>query len=138
MNTHGRPSVAAAVIVEDGRVLLIRRAAPEGSLLWQLPAGQVEFGETGEQAAVRETREEVGLDVEAIKVLGERIHPATGRHMVYVACNILSGTAHAADTNEVDAVEWCDRARAGELVGQFFEPVQEYLSSFLDPKQDLW
>lgn len=137
MNTPDeRPTVAAAVIVQGGKVLLIRRATPEGALLWQLPAGQVESGETDGQAAVRETQEETGLTVEAVKVLGERIHPTTARHMVYVACNVLSGTAYAAAANEVEEVEWCDRARAGELVGQFFEPVQEYLSPFFDPKQD--
>lgn len=127
-----RPAVAAAVIVEDGRVLLIRRAAPEGALLWQLPAGQIEPGETGEQAAVRETQEEAGLDVVALKILGERVHPATGRRMIYVVCEVLGGTAHVADADELDAVEWCDQARVVELVAlPFFGPVQEYLDATL-------
>lgn len=127
-----RPAVAAAVIIQDGRVLLIRRAAPEGALLWQLPAGQVEPGESGEEAAVRETREETGLVVAPIKTLGERIHPATGRRMIYVVCEVLGGTAHVATAAEADAVEWCSRARAAELMTlPFFGPVQEYLNASL-------
>ena len=59
--------IAAAVIVKDGQVLMVRRRVKEGQLSWQFPAGAVEPGETGEEAAVRETREEVGLTVAAIK-----------------------------------------------------------------------
>jgi 8-oxo-dGTP diphosphatase len=112
--------------------LLVRRAAPEGRLVWQFPAGKFEPGETGEQAAVRETREEVGLDVTAARSLGERIHPATGRRMVYIACDVVIGTAHVADADEVAEVEWCDRARVGQLVPYpLFGPVDEYLDATL-------
>lgn len=127
-----RPAVAAAVIVEDGRVLLIRRAAPEGALLWQLPAGQVEPGESAEEAAVRETREEVGLKVAAVRALGERVHPESGRRMIYVLCDVIDGTAHAAAREEVAEVEWCGRATAADHVPYpFFEPVQELLDATL-------
>jgi 8-oxo-dGTP diphosphatase len=127
-----QPAIAAAVIVEDGRLLLVRRRVAEGSLSWQLPAGAVELGETGEQAAVRETLEETGLTVTPIKDLGERIHPNTGRHMLYVACEVLAGTAHVADADELAEVEWCDRAGVGARVPYpFFEPVQAYLDAAL-------
>lgn len=128
-----RPAVAAAVIVEDGRVLLIRRAVREGDLSWALPVGAIEPGESGEQAAVRETREETGLEVAAVKNLGERTHPATGRHMIYVVCEVVTGTAYVADPEELDAVAWCDRAAvAGRVPFPFFEPVQEYLDGALE------
>ncbi|MDF5759197.1 NUDIX hydrolase [Spongiactinospora sp. TRM90649] len=127
-----QPAVAAAIIVQHGRVLLIRRAVSEGKLSWQFPAGVIEPGESGEQAAVRETREEVGLDVTAVKTLGDRIHPATGRRMIYVVCETISGTAHVADTEELAEVEWCDRRRVGELVPfPFFAPVQDHLDEHL-------
>lgn len=123
-----RPAIAAAIIVAEQRVLLARRRMSEGQLSWQFPAGVVESDETGEQAAVRETMEEVGLEVSAVKNLGERIHPATGRRMIYVVCEVVGGTAHVADPEELAAVEWCDRSRVGELVPfPFYGPVQEYL-----------
>lgn len=45
-------AVAAAVIVDGGRVLLARRRVPETALTWHLPGGKVERGETAEQAAM--------------------------------------------------------------------------------------
>lgn len=123
-----RPAVAAAVIVDDGQVLLIRRAVSEGELLWQFPAGVVEPGESGEEAAVRETQEETGLEVAAVKTLGERTHPATGRRMIYVVCEVVSGTAHVAAAEELSEVKWCSRNEVAERVPwPFFGPVQEYL-----------
>ena len=127
-----QPSIAAAIIVANEQVLLVCRREAEGSLLWTFPSGKVEPGESGEQAAVRETREEVGLDVAAVKDLGERVHPATGRRMIYVVCEVLAGQAYVADADELAAVEWCDRARVAELVPHpFFPSVQEYLDSHL-------
>ena len=55
-----RPAIAAAIAVKEGRVLMVRRRVAEGELSWQFPAGEVEPGETGEQAAVREAAEESG------------------------------------------------------------------------------
>jgi 8-oxo-dGTP diphosphatase len=126
------PSIAAAIIVDSGRVLLVRRRVAEGSLSWQFPAGQVEVGESPEQAAVREAHEEAGLIVAASHTLGERVHPNTGRHMVYIACYVVSGTASVADDDELDAVEWCDRTRLAQHVPYpFFEPVQRYIDAAL-------
>jgi 8-oxo-dGTP diphosphatase len=130
--TDGRPTIAAAIIIADHRVLMVRRRVREGQLSWQFPAGEVEPGESNEEAAVRETSEEVGLTVTATKMLGERIHPNTGRLMVYVACDVVDGMAHVADDHELDAVEWCDQAKLAEYVPYpFYEPVQDYLSSMV-------
>ena len=90
-NADGRPGIAAAVVVSGGRVLLVRRRVREGQLSWQFPAGEVEPGETREEAAVRETREETGLSVTVVQALGERVHPATGRLMSYTACAVVGG-----------------------------------------------
>ena len=58
---------ASAVIVEDGKVLLIKR---EDFEVWALPGGTVESGETTAQAAIREVKEETGLDVELSRLVG--------------------------------------------------------------------
>jgi 8-oxo-dGTP diphosphatase len=131
-DTDTEPAIAAAIIVDQERVLLICRRQAEGSLLWTFPSGKVEPGESGEDAAVRETREEVGLIVSAVKTLGARTHPATGRYMIYVVCEPIAGVAHVADADELAAVEWCSRARLDELVPHpFFPPVQAYLDGHL-------
>jgi 8-oxo-dGTP diphosphatase len=129
---HDRRSIAAAVIVDDGRVLLIRRRAEEDRLRWQFPAGKVEPGESGDKAAVREALEETGLTVRTVGDLGERVHPDTGRTMRYIACEVMGGTAHAASTEEVAEVAWCDRITLSAYVPYpIYGPVQGYLDGNL-------
>ncbi|GAB3920000.1 pyrimidine (deoxy)nucleoside triphosphate pyrophosphohydrolase [Microlunatus endophyticus] len=125
-----RPAISAAIILQDGKLLLAQRKVREGNLSWQFPAGEVEAGESAEQAAVRETSEEVGLTVHAVKLLGVRIHPNTGRRMAYVACDIVSGDAHVTDTEELAAVAWVTPPEAKEYVPYGFAPaVEDYLES---------
>jgi mutator protein MutT len=59
-----------AVIVEQNRVLLIRRGTPPLLGEWSLPGGVLECGETLREAVVREAREETGLVVETGEMLG--------------------------------------------------------------------
>ncbi|MBQ1163520.1 NUDIX domain-containing protein, partial [Streptomyces sp. A73] len=73
--TEQKQGISAAIIVDGDRVLMVRRRVKEGELRWQFPAGGIEDGETAEQAAVRETQDETGLTVDAVKLLGERVHP---------------------------------------------------------------
>lgn len=121
--------VVVAVIVHQGRVLLVRRTVPEGRLLWQFPGGKVQPGETPVDAVVRETREETGLDVEATTTLGQRIHPLTGRHITYLACTVKSGTAHAASDREISAAVWCPTQEiSGYIPDGIHKPVGDYLT----------
>lgn len=129
-----QPPIAAAIIVKHGRVLLVRRRVAEGSLSWQFPAGEVEDGENPVDAAVRETWEETGLVVAASKVLGERVHPATDRTMIYVACDVVSGEATVVDEDELTDLAWSDGAQLnGYIPHSLFAPVQDYLDAVLRP-----
>ncbi|MCX4431539.1 NUDIX domain-containing protein [Streptomyces mirabilis] len=124
--------IAGSVIVHANRVLLIRRSTPAGSLLWTFPSGKVEGGESAAEAAAREALEEAGVTVEAVLLLGERVHPGSGWPVVYVACRLLSGTAHAASPREVAEVRWVRLGEIPELVpGGLFAPVQAYLDDVL-------
>lgn len=130
--TQTPPPIAAAVIVQDGKVLLVRRRVKEGALSWQFQAGAIKEGETPGQAAVRETREETGLVVAESAVLGKRVHPNTGRTMVYVACDVVEGDATVIDQEELIEVAWSGRDQLGDYVPHgFFPAVQERLDSAL-------
>jgi len=65
------PKVAAGALIEqEGRVVLVRRGIEPHIGSWTLPAGFAEYGETIEETAIRECREETGLDIELDKLLG--------------------------------------------------------------------
>ncbi|MFI6936818.1 NUDIX hydrolase [Streptomyces sp. NPDC050287] len=123
------PPIVGAVIAYAGRVLLIRRSSA-AALLWSFPSGKVEPGEAPGEAAAREAWEEVGVTVEPLVVLGSRVHPVTGWRVVYVACQLLGGNAHAASPREVAEVAWVPPARLREYVpGGVYPPVQAWLRS---------
>jgi len=130
--TTDKPGISAAIIVDQGRVLMVRRRVKEGDLSWQFPAGGVEEGETAEQAAVRETLEETGLTVKAVRYIGDRVHPKTGKFMAYTACEVVDGEARVADDEELDLVAWVTHEEIPTLVPYgLFEPVQAYLDEVL-------
>src|SRR5262245_28911999 len=63
-----RIGAASAVVVrDDGRVLLVRRAKPPLERVLTPPGGRIEAGETAAEAAVREVREETGLEVTVLE-----------------------------------------------------------------------
>ena len=79
---YANPKPAAAVLLErdgdgpDPSILLLRRAVEPGFGAWDLPAGYLDPGESFEAAALRETREEAGIDVELVALAGVYHSPA--------------------------------------------------------------
>lgn len=66
-----RPFIGVgSIIIEDGRVVLVKRAHPPIQGQWSIPGGVLEVGELIREAAVREAREETGLIVEPGELLG--------------------------------------------------------------------
>jgi 8-oxo-dGTP diphosphatase len=59
-----------AIIIEGGRVVLVKRAHPPLQAEWSIPGGALEVGELVREAAAREAREETGLSVEPGELLG--------------------------------------------------------------------
>ncbi len=93
------PKVAVGTIIEsdDGRVVLIRRSIEPGYGRWVLPGGYVDRGEEVEEAAIREAREECGLDVRIEGLVG--VYSYAGRTPIIIAyvAVIAGGTLVAAD-----------------------------------------
>jgi 8-oxo-dGTP diphosphatase len=59
-----------AIIIEDARVVLVKRLHPPLQAEWSIPGGVLEVGELVREAAIREAREETGLTVEPAELLG--------------------------------------------------------------------
>ncbi len=58
-----------AVIVQDGKILLVKRGAEPAKNLWSIPGGMVELGEKVRNAVIREVEEECGLNVEIVRLM---------------------------------------------------------------------
>ncbi|HUX28579.1 MAG TPA: NUDIX hydrolase, partial [Terracidiphilus sp.] len=104
-----------AVVVEQGRVLLVQRGAEPLKGQWSLPGGLLELGESLTAGVVREVREETGLTVEPLELveLLDRIQHEAERvryHYVIVdyLCRVTGGSLQAA--SDADAVRWVERA----------------------------
>lgn len=65
-----------ALIIYGGKIVLIRRKNPPFANQFALPGGFVEVGETVEEAAIREAKEETGLDIKLLKLLGVYSDPS--------------------------------------------------------------
>ena len=117
-----------AVIVQEGRVLLIQRGHEPMKGRWTIPGGLIEIGESLLQAVVRETREETGLAIEPIELveLLDRIHREEGRiryHYVIAdyLCRVVGGTLAAAD--DAAAVRWVERAEWNSHSALAIDPI---------------
>jgi len=98
------PYVAADIIIEiDGGIVLVRRRNPP--LGWALPGGFVDPGETVAQAARREAKEETGLDVELIDLLGVYSAPNRDPRGIQTAGVVFIARATGAPVGGDDAAE---------------------------------
>ena len=104
-----------AVIVHEGRVLLVQRGTEPAKGQWSIPGGLIEIGELLSSAVVREVLEETGLVVEPVELIEllDRIHRDGERvryHYVIAdyLCRVVDGTLLAA--TDADAVRWVERA----------------------------
>lgn len=116
-----RPLAADAVVVHDGDVLLLQRNHPPHEGEWVLPGGFVDPGETARAAAERETREEVGLDVEATAFVGLFDEPGRderGNVSAAYRCRPLAAAPAPEPVEEARRVDWFD---PGELPAMGFD-----------------
>lgn len=118
---YANPKPAAAVVVErpgsedgDPELLLLRRAVQPGLGEWDLPAGYLDPHESFEQAARREAREESGLDVELVSLLGVyHSPPANAVTAVFRARPVDPGAPVALDFESSEHA-WVAHSRIGE------------------------
>ncbi len=107
-NTNWGQSVAG-VCIRDGKVLLARHTYGGGKGLLIIPGGYVQYGESPQDAVVREYMEEVGVSVEPKSILGIRFN-VKDWYVVY-SVEYVSGIARS-DGDENDEVLWLDVAEA--------------------------
>ncbi len=110
-----------AIIIEDARVVLVKRAHPPLQAEWSIPGGVVEVGELVREAAIREAREETGLTVEPGQLLGvyDRVLRDAERRVQYhyvlidFLCRRVAGDIAAA--SDAAEVRWFRREELSAL-----------------------
>ena len=108
------PHITVACVIEkEGKYLMVEeRDKISGEMVFNQPAGHVEAGESLAQAALRETLEETGWDIELIGVLGVSLYIAPTNGITYHRTTFLATAVHRAKNAILDpdihAVHWLD------------------------------
>ena len=85
------PVVAGAIPETRGKILLLRRGIEPALHAWTFPAGFVELGESVAEAAVRETREETGVEIQVGKIIGVYSYSDAGVVTVVYRAKVVGG-----------------------------------------------
>jgi 8-oxo-dGTP diphosphatase len=106
-----RPLVGVGVLVrKKDSYLLIKRHNSHGEGTWSPPGGHLEFGETLEQCAIRETREETSLLLEMVIFLGitNDFFEAEGKHYItiWMEAKRFKGEAKINSSREMTEIGW--------------------------------
>jgi len=128
------PKVAVGTIIEadDSRLVLVRRAIEPGYGLWVFPGGYVDRGETLTAAAIREAREESGLEIHLGQLVNIYSYPGPSPIIVVYSARIIGGDLCADDECleaqlfEPDKIPWNELAfrSTGEALRDYLNGVR--------------
>jgi len=137
MNREGdknrRPNVGTGIfVIRDNKILLGRRIGLHGKDTWGLTGGHLEFGESFEDCARRETYEEAGIQIKNVRlatVTNDIIHD---KHYItlFLISEYCSGEAKIMEPDKFDVWDWFSWS---ELPGPLFLPLDNLKNSGFDP-----
>ncbi len=113
------------MIIRDGDRFLVGRRSPDKERApgcWCPVSGQVEPGETEEEAVARECREEIGVEVRAVRKLDEAEPPGTGFRLHVWLAEMISGTPRIANGENTE-LRWLTVPELRRLTPVFQEDI---------------
>ena len=134
-NENADEKNCGCIILKNDKVLLIGARDDDGNLYWSFPKGHQEEGETDIETALRETREEVGLDVEVINNTPIKtwhlVHSGTVRKEILLfTAKPLNGDVKIQEA-EVERAEWVSIDKVNEYLDEYYSDVwADFLRSF--------
>ncbi|MGF9697877.1 NUDIX hydrolase [Paenibacillus sp. MABNR03] len=134
-----RVDVSYALILDDtnSKILMVKN---KGNASWSLPGGAVEREETLDQAAIREAKEETGLDVRVhgIVAINECIFEKKQEHAMFFTfrSEVIGGTLEIIRPNEISEIAWMDLDRADELMPYYKNGVRSLIEGNEIPHYD--
>jgi nucleoside triphosphatase len=138
MDTYGQrypePTVGALIVNGLGEILLVKSYKWNG--FWSVPGGHIEIGERSEDAVQREVKEEVGLNVQPVKILmiQQAIYPKNfllRKHFIFIDYLCRSKTRDVRlDNREIQESKWLapEDARKENLEEYTRNLVEKYIS----------
>ncbi len=108
--------VTCAIIFRNGEILAARRGeGMDQAGLWEFPGGKVMDGEGDEACLVREIREELSLEVQPIRRLGENAHTVEGGLQILLIPFLCELTGGSLEPSEHSECRWCDAQSLTDL-----------------------
>ncbi len=125
------PKIGVGVLVfREGKLLLGRRKGSHGAGFWSAPGGHLEFGETPEQCAIRETLEETGLSLDVVQPSPwvNDIFTAEQKHYVTLFCIAESKAGQGEPINtEPEKCEGWGWYDCDQLPQPLFQPLEDLI-----------
>ena len=130
-----RPCVGVGVVVIKGnKVLLGKRKNAHGEGSWCFPGGHLEFNESVEECAVREVREETGIEIKNLRLgpFTNDVFEKEAKHYVtlFVIAEYASGKAKVMEPEKCEKWAWFEW---GSLPEPLFLPIQNLLKQGFNP-----
>jgi len=130
MGKEKRPKVGIGVyIVKDGKFLLGERQGSHGANTWSAPGGHLEYGESWEECARRETMEEAGVKIKNVRFLGLTNNIfEEGKHYITIAmiADWASGKPEVCEPDKRLGWEWVD---VENMPSKLFLPIEDLMKS---------
>lgn len=138
----GQPKHASVgvgvIILKNEKILLIKRTGSHGAGTWPCPGGHIDFGESLEETAIRETKEEVGITIDQVKfrAITNDIFADEHKHYVtvWMEANYGSGNPSTNSKRELTQVDWFD---LDNLPEPLFIPLKNLLAGKSYPPDQL-
>jgi 8-oxo-dGTP diphosphatase len=129
------------MITKGEQVLLVRRKNVHGTGSWSTPGGHLEFGESPEECAIREAKEETGLDIDGVRFVAitNDVFEESREHYItiWMKSNRFTGKPVVSSSHEMSELNWFPWSK---LPKPIFLPFQNLLEGkryppYSDPKQ---
>lgn len=122
--------LAGCIIADDmGRILLLHRNTTKRRQ-WEIPGGKIDEGEEAEQAALREVKEELNVDVEIIDLLGakEFNEDDFSMHYTWFAAKITNGSPEIMEPETFDDLRYFSVEDLRKMIKDLSPNTQNYLN----------
>lgn len=126
----------ALIINDQGEVLLQKRGqtSKNEAGFWSKPGGAVEYRERVEDAVIREIKEELGIDIELVKLMGFTNHIIEAENQHWISFNflakIVNGTPQNLEPGKIEEIGWFKLNELPEKLSKTTsEPIQQYIES---------